>query len=167
VTGFRSVLYGQQFHSANLTTHINTLHSALFALCFVKYSPIWKMFQIKTVQSNLGYTACRWREYTLSHGNAWHSAVRNIFHDVICSLVRARNLVSSRTEGAILKVWDSGVFTVLMVIILWTLVPCRLVSRWKRFGETYCVHLQAWRILPSNKMLRKNFRLKRSKRIKG
>jgi hypothetical protein len=30
----------------------------------------------------------------------------------------------------------------MMMMFFWVLVPCRLISRYKRFGETYCLHLQ-------------------------
>jgi hypothetical protein len=34
----------------------------------------------------------------------------------------------------------------MMMMIFWVLTPCRLVARCQRFGETYCLHLQGWRL---------------------
>jgi hypothetical protein len=31
-------------------------------------------------------------------------------------------------------------------LVFRTLTPCRLVGRYQRFGGTYCLHLQGWRI---------------------
>jgi hypothetical protein len=31
-----------------------------------------------------------------------------------------------------------------LMMFFWVLVPCRLVGRCQRFGETYCLHLQGW-----------------------
>jgi hypothetical protein len=30
-------------------------------------------------------------------------------------------------------------------MLFWVVTPCRLVSRYQRFGETYCLHLKPWR----------------------
>jgi hypothetical protein len=32
----------------------------------------------------------------------------------------------------------------LVAMLFWVLASCRLVSRWQRFGETYCPHFQDW-----------------------
>jgi hypothetical protein len=28
------------------------------------------------------------------------------------------------------------------VLFFWVVTPCRLIGRYQRFGETYCLHLQ-------------------------
>jgi hypothetical protein len=40
-----------------------------------------------------------------------------------------------------------SVFTVVkmtMLLLFWVMTPCGLVSRYQRFGETYCLHLQGF-----------------------
>jgi hypothetical protein len=32
-----------------------------------------------------------------------------------------------------------------LISLFWFLAPCRILGRWKRFGETYCFHVQGWR----------------------
>jgi hypothetical protein len=46
---------------------------------------------------------------------------------------------------ALLQLVRFEVFTavrIMMMMIFWVLAPCRLVGRYQRFGDTYCLHLQ-------------------------
>jgi hypothetical protein len=32
----------------------------------------------------------------------------------------------------------------MLMLVFWVVMPCGLVDRCKRFGRTYCLHLQGW-----------------------
>jgi hypothetical protein len=40
-------------------------------------------------------------------------------------------------------------------MFFWVLAPCRLVGRWQRFEETYCLHLQTWTLTSTDESTRR------------
>jgi hypothetical protein len=54
--------------------------------------------------------------------------------------------ISTRLHGATSqKTAILAQITYLMMLLFWVLAPFRLVVRYQRFGETYCLHLQGCR----------------------
>jgi hypothetical protein len=44
----------------------------------------------------------------------------------------------------------SVIFTAVQMLlqVLWVVTPCEIVGRYKRFRETYCLHIQNWQYIP-------------------
>jgi hypothetical protein len=70
------------------------------------------------------------------------------------------NMITIILLTKISETMKSAVLTAVKIsmLSLWVVTPCRLVSRYRRFGESYCLHLQSWRwrqyVSPKRRYLR-------------
>jgi hypothetical protein len=113
---------------------------------FIKITPLlWRPPNNLSFQINISTHINQKRKIPLTLSQVSTCCHPNVF-----------TLVLSLSEGHTGNAWEPSNKTMLFLAseikclsldddVLLFLEPCRLVGRYQRFGETYCIHLQGWR----------------------